>query len=321
MTAARPNFIKRVRQVCRRLRFYLRRDRFDRELDAEIRFHLEMKTEARIASGLTPGEAHRAARLQFGNAVLLQERSREMWTFKWIEELAQDLRYSFRMIRKNPVLAAVVVASLAMAIGAGTAIFSLVDAVLLKPLAVSNPDQLVLFSWAAGRPTPAHSISGSVRTDPATGERTCTSFSSIQFERMREQNSTLAQLFAFAPIHGNLNLSIDGHADVATGQLVSGNYYRGLGVPALMGRTLDDDDDRPGAEPVAVITYKCWKQRFGLDPAALGKSAYVNATPVTVVGITPDGFEGALDVGETADVTLPLAIETAITRSPSHAPD
>src|SRR5262249_41573015 len=87
------------------------------------------------------------------------------------------------------------------------------------------------------------------------------------------------------------------------------------------GRTLDDDDDRPGAEPVAVITYKCWKQRFGLDPAAVGKSAYVNATPVTLVGITPDGFEGALDVGETADVTLPLAIETAITRSPSHAPD
>jgi len=321
MMAARPNFITRALQVCRRLRFYLRRDRFDRELDAEIRFHLEMKTEARIASGLSAGEAHRAARLQFGNAVLLQERSREMWTFRWIEELAQDLRYSFRMIRKNPVLAAVVVASLAMAIGAGTAIFSLVDAVLLKPLAVSKPDQLVLFSWAAGRPTPAHSISGSVRTDPATGERTCTSFSSIQFERMREQNSTLDHLFAFAPIHGNLNLSIDGHADVATGQLVSGNYYRGLGVPALMGRTLDDDDDRPGAEPVAVITYKCWKQRFGLDPAAVGKSAYVNATPVTLVGITPDGFEGALDVGETADVTLPLAIETAITRSPSHAPD
>src|SRR5215469_4190811 len=106
--------IKKMRELSRRLAYYLRRDRFDRELEAEMRFHLEMKTNARVAAGLSSEDAYRATRLQFGNTVLLQERSREMWTFRWVEELAQDIRYSLRMIRKTPVLAAVLVWSLAL---------------------------------------------------------------------------------------------------------------------------------------------------------------------------------------------------------------
>jgi hypothetical protein len=143
--------MKKLRELWRKFGYYLRRDRFDQELEAEIRFHLEMKTSARIEAGAPPEDAQRATRVQFGTAVLLRERSREMWTFRWIEELAQDLRYSFRMIRKSPALATVVVSSLALAIGANTAIFSLVDAVLLKPLQVKSPEQLVLLSWAARR--------------------------------------------------------------------------------------------------------------------------------------------------------------------------
>src|SRR5262245_1929330 len=313
--------IKKIREIRRRLGYYLHRERFDRELEAEIRFHLEMKSNAKIAAGASPREAWRVAGRHFGNAVLLRERSREMWSFTWVEELAQDLRYSIRMMRKTPVLAAVVVSSLALAIGAGTAIFSLVDAVLLKQLPVKNPSALVLFSWAARRPTPAHWISGSMRTDPSTGEVNCTSFSSAQFQRMREENKTLTDLFAFAPIYDKLNLSVDGNADIATGQAVSGNYYRGIGVTAMLGRTLDEADDQAGAEPVAVITYKCWKQRFRLNPGAVGKSAWINAIPVTIVGVTPDGFEGALEIGDTADVTIPLAAQTLITRQPSEASD
>src|SRR5215471_20121815 len=196
--------IKKVRELPRKLGYYLRRDRFDRELEAEMRFHLEMRTGARIAAGASAREAELAARAQFGNAVLLRERSREMWTFRWIEELAQDLRYSFRMIRKSPALAGVVVSSLALAIGANTAIFSLVDAVLLRPLRVKHPEQLVLLSWAARRPTPAHWISGSSRTDPSTREVNSTSFSSDQFQRMRGENRTLSEVFAFAPIYNKL---------------------------------------------------------------------------------------------------------------------
>ena len=313
--------MKKVLELWRKLGYYLRRDRFDRELEAEMRFHLEMRTGARIAAGASAREAERAARAQFGNAVLIRERSREMWSFRWIEELAQDLRYSFRMIRKSPVLAGVIVSSLALAIGANTAIFSLVDAVLLKRLQVKKPDQLVLLSWGARRPTPAHWISGSTRTDPDTREVTSTSFSSDQYLRMREENRTLSEMFAFAPLYSNLNLSIDGHADVATGQAVSASYYRGMGVEAILGRTINDDDDRAGADPVAVITYKCWKQRFGLDPSAIGKSVQVNALPVTVVGVTADGFEGALEIGSTADVTMPLAEEGMITRRPPEDTD
>src|SRR5215469_5050591 len=227
--------MKKVLELWRKLGYYLRRDRFDRELEAEMRFHLEMRTGARIAAGASAREAERAARAQFGNAVLIRERSREMWSFRWIEELAQDLRYSFRMIRKSPVLAGVIVSSLALAIGANTAIFSLVDAVLLKRLQVKKPDQLVLLSWGARRPTPAHWISGSTRTDPDTREVTSTSFSSDQYLRMREENRTLSEMFAFAPLYSNLNLSIDGHADVATGQAVSASYYRGMGVEAILG--------------------------------------------------------------------------------------
>src|SRR5215831_9895504 len=313
--------MKKVRELWRRFGYYLQRDRFDRELEAEMRFHLEMRTSSKIAAGASAREAERAARAQFGNAVLLRERSREMWTFRWIEELAHDLRYSFRMIRKSPALAGVVVSSLALAIGANTAIFSLVDTVLLKGLQVKNPDQLILLSWAARRPTPAHWISGSTRTDPDTREVTSTSFSSDQYLRMREENKTLSEMFAFAPIYSNLSLSIDGQADIATGQTVSGAYYRGMGVQAVLGRTINDDDTRAGADPVAVITYKCWKQRFGLDPSAIGKSVQVNALPVTIVGVTPDGFEGALEIGNTADVTIPLAARSLITRQASEGAD
>jgi predicted permease len=313
--------MKKLRELWRKFGYYLRRGRFDQELEAEIRFHLEMKTSQRIAAGASAQEAQRATRVQFGNAVLLRERSREMWSFRWIDELAQDLRYSFRMIGKSPALACVVISSLALAIGANTAIFSLVDAVLLKPLQVKNPDQLVLLSWAARRPTPAHSISGSSRMDPSTREVNSTSFSSDQFQRMREENRTLSELFAFAPIYDKLSLSVDGQADVATGQSVSGAYYRGMGVEAIRGRTIDDDDDRAGADPVAVITYKCWKQRFGLDPSAIGKSVQVNALPVTIIGVTPDGFEGALEIGDTADVSIPLAARSLITRQLSEGAD
>jgi predicted permease len=321
MNSTRSSFIKRARQLWRRLGYYIRRDKFDRELEAEMRFHLEMKTEARMAAGLPAREAYRTTRLQFGNSVLIQERSREMWTFRWIQELTQDLRYSFRMIKKSPALTAVVVSSLALAIGASTAIFSLVDAVLLKPLPVQSPGQLVLFGWAAGSPTPAHWASGDMRLDPKTGERNCTSFSSAQFQQMRDQNQTLSCLFAFAPIYSNLNLSVDGQADVATGQLVSGEYYNGLGVSALLGRTIDDNDDRTGAEPVAVITYKCWKQRFGLNPAIVGKPAFINGIAFTIVGITPPDFDGALEIGDTADLTLPLAAQPAIDRQPPLSAD
>src|SRR5262249_7688720 len=295
--------------------YYLRRDRFDRELEAEIRFHLEMKTSARIDAGTPAQEARRATRRQFGNAILLRERSREMWSFRWIDELAQDFRYSVRTIRKTPVLATVVVLSLALAIGANTAVFSLVDAILLKMLPVKNPGELVVLGWNCGPNGPAHSLNGSMTTNPSTGLTESTSFSLLQFELMSGEDQTLSDLFASAPL-GELDVASDGQAEIASGQIVSGGYFNGLGVRPLIGRVLDQNDDRPAAEPVAVISYNYWKRRFGLARDALGKSVYINAVPFTVVGVTPPGFNGAMGTGFSPDLTIAIATDAQVMHGP-----
>ena len=145
-----------------------------------------------------------------------------------------DLRYAFRQLLKNPGFTAVAVLTLALGIGANTALFSLVDAVLLKMLPVRAPEELVLFNWLSGPRGMATSIDGRITRDPATGLRTSTSFSYPAFERFRDHNQTLSQVFAFAPIE-QLNVSVDGRADIAGGQLVSGAYHQGLGVAACGG--------------------------------------------------------------------------------------
>jgi predicted permease len=304
--------IKKLRELCRRLLFYFGRGRFDRELDDEIDFHLEMKARAKIQDGIGPADARIAAKQQFGNQTRLKERSREMWSFRWIDEAVKDLQYTLRMTRKSPVFASVVILSLALAIGANTAIFSLVDAVLLKQLPVKNPNQLVLFGWSGGRHTYTPSHSGDMMEDPNTGLTLGSSLSLPMFQRMREQNQTLTDLFAFSPIYTNINVSVDSRAEIATGQLVSGGYYKGLGVAPAIGRIITEDDDKTGADPVAVITYRYWKERFALDPGILEKPAFINGLSFAIIGVTQPGFESALDIYHSADVSVPLAAEPII---------
>jgi predicted permease len=303
---------KKLREICRRLLFYLRKDRFDRELEDEISFHLEMKARAKMQDGLAPADARLAARRRFGNETRLKERSREMWSFRWIDDIVKDLHYTLRMTRKSPVFACVVILSLALAIGANTAIFTIVNAVLLKTLPVKNPNELVLFGWSGGSHTYVPSHSGDMTEDPNTGVTLGSSLSAPMFQRMLEQNQTLTDLFAFSPIYTNINVSVDNRAEIATGQLVSGGYYKGLGVVPIIGRVITDDDDRTGADPVAVITYRYWKERFALDPGILEKPAFVNGLPFTIIGVTQPGFESALDIYRSADVSVPLAAEPII---------
>src|SRR5215813_13217432 len=309
--------IKKIPELGRRLLFYLRRDRFDRELEDEISFHLEMKARARMLDGMQPAQARLAAWRQFGNQTRLKERSREMWSFRWIDGAIKDLHYTLRMTRKSPVFASVVILSLALATGANTAIFTLVDAVLLKTLPVKNPSEVVLFGWSGGKNTYIGGHSGHMTHDPKTGLTLGSSLSSPMFERMRQQNQTLTDLFAFAPIFNNLNVTVDDHAEIATAQLVSGDYYKGLGVGPIIGRTINGDDDTPAATPVAVITYRYWKARFGLDPRILEKPAFINGQAFTIIGVSRPGFDGALGVVKSADLTLPLVAEPLISHRQS----
>jgi predicted permease len=222
----------------------------------------------------------------------------------------QDLRYGARMLLKQKGLTAIAVISLALGIGANTALFSIVDAMLLRMLPVKEPDRLVLFRSMATREFSPGSYTGNSSNDPATGQRRMTSFPYQSFTRMRQQPGALSDVFAFGNV--SLNVNANGQADVASGQAVSGNYYAGLGVRAIIGRTLTDEDDQAAASPAAVLSCRYWQQRFGGDPAVVGKQINLNNVAFTVIGVTPPGFEGTMQAGSTQDVTIPIAWEPSL---------
>jgi len=225
-----------------------------------------------------------------------------------LETLLQDLRFGLRMLRKNPGFTLVAVLTLSLGIGANTALFSLVDAVLLKMLPVKKPEDLVLFQWTMGPNSVVRLIGGgSAKKDPATGLARGTPFSYPAFAQFRAQSQTLSAVFAF---HGNqgsgLNVNLGDQAEVVSGQLVTGDFYSGLGVQAVAGRMITADDDHLAASPVAVMSYRFWERRFGLDPAAIGKTIQVNGAPCTIIGVTPPAFYGGLELGSAPDLTVPM---------------
>ena len=223
----------------------------------------------------------------------------------------QDIRYGIRMMRANKLFTAVTVISLALGIGANTAIFSLINAILLKTIPVKNPQELVLFNWIGGPRGMAHSTDGITTTDPASGLRTSTSFSYLAYERFREKSQTLSHVFAFAPIE-QLNVNVESQSEIASGQLITGDYHDGLGVQIMLGRSITSEDDRQGAEPVAVISDRYWQRRFGRDSEVIGKTVSLNNAGFTIVGVTPPDFLGTLQVGEAPDISIPMSLESLI---------
>jgi predicted permease len=292
----------------RRLRSTLSRSHTDRAFDDEAQFHLEQRIAEAVACGVPADQARREAGRRFGNLTLTRERTHDEDSFPWLSDAMQDLRFAWRCMRRSPGHALTVVLILAIAIGVNTALFGVVDELLLRRLPVNAPQDLVLFNWLEGRQRMRVGMDGVRTTDAATGRATSTCFSYATFQRLRDTNRTLVELFAFAPIQ-QLNTIVRGNAEIASGQYVSGNYFRGLGVPALMGRTLTDADDRPGAAPVATITHAYWARRFDRDPRIVGRSVLLNRTAFTIVGVTPPGFSGTLDVATSPDFTLPFAAE------------
>lgn len=220
-----------------------------------------------------------------------------------------DFRHALRQLCQSPAFTAVAVVSLALGIGANTAIFSLVNEYLLRSLPVREPERLVIFRNVEGVRGGglARSIDGYGGRDPATGRFSTTSFPLALVEQFRARRAVLEEAFAFVPFW-QAHVLIDGQpiSDLGT-QFASGSYFTGLGVSAQLGRVLTAEDDRVTAEPVAVISHRLWQRHFAGSPTVLGRVLHVNRIPVTIVGVTPPGFAGAGQAGEHCDITVPLA--------------
>jgi predicted permease len=284
--------LNQLLQLWRRLLFYLRRDQFDRDLAEEMELHLEMKVKENLQAGMRVADARAAARRQFGNQTLLQEVSREMWGVKSIETLFQDLHYGLRMLLKSKGFTAVAVLSLALGIGANTAIFSLINSLMLRMLPVKNAEELILFS-----------ISGP-NVPPVLADR----FNYPLYEMFRDRNKSFTSILTVSDI-GRVRLlwpEPGAGAESAQQQRVSGNFFSVLGVSAVVGRTLAETDDNPAnTQPAAVISYEYWRRRFGLDPNVVGRNVTIDKTPLIIVGVAPPGFFG-VEVGGKPDLWWPI---------------
>ncbi len=248
-----------------------RRERMLEDLDQEIRDHIERETQDNIERGMMPQEARVAALRKFGNVTRVKEDAREVWRFFWLEQLWQDVQFGVRMLRKSPGFTAIAVGTLALAIGANTAIFSVVYAVLLRPLPYPNPGQLTtLFEN---------------KLQEGVSETGC---SYPDFEQWRAQNHVFSGM---AGTSGH-SLTLTGHGDPddITTEVVTPDFFSILEVKPLLGRTFTPDDGKRGAAPVVIISENLWRSRFGADPKILGSSITLEKRPFTVVGVMPASF-------------------------------
>jgi predicted permease len=279
----------------------------DRELNEELQAHLELLIEEKRRQGMTEAQAQRAARLHFGGITQTEESYREARGIHFLETFLQDLRYAVRMLRRSPGFAAVVIISLALGIGANTAIFSAIDAVMLRMLPVEEPQQLVMLQWHA-KDWPEKYLSGLEGSGFGEAGQGLTSYSFAfpAYEQFRDQNHAFSSTFAFAANGQEVNIGIDGRAEATEIQGVSGNYFDGVGIQAATGRTLQPQDDQESAAPVAVISYQFWQRRLGGNPSIAGKSMTINGLPITIVGVTPPEFFG-LEPGSSPGIFVPLS--------------
>jgi len=272
-----------------------RADRHSRDLDREMGFHLDERVDQLVTSGMTEREARREARRRFGNRGVMKERTRDADIVAWLDALAADIRQAFRALRANRGFAVVAVVSLALGIGANTAIFSLINAVMLRSLPVRHPETLLSVRMGG--------------TDDV--------FTNPLWEQIRARGDVFGGAFAYG--QARFNLAPAGEARNVDGEWVSGDYFRTLGVPATLGRTIDAADDVRGCPAIAVMSYGLWQTEFGGAQNAVGKTLMVNAHPYTVVGVVDRGYSG-ITVGQRSQLYLPICSE-AVMDGPDNAID
>jgi predicted permease len=282
-------------------------------LDEDIRDHLERVTQDNIDRGMTPEEARRQALLAFGNVTLVKEDTRAVWIRIWLEQLRQDIRYAWRTLRRSPGFAAIVILTLGLGIGANTAIFSLMDQVMLRALPVDRPEELALIDAPGiyqGRTTGTQVMSVPMfRGLSAAKEADVLSGVFARFD----VRATIGVGNSGAGSPGSPGSSAASSTERGFAELVSGNYFRTLGVGTALGRTLGPEDDRvPGAHPVVVLSHAYWQRRFGGDAGVLGRDIRINGHVMTIVGVAQPGFNG-VDLGAPVDLFVPLMMKPALT--------
>jgi predicted permease len=288
-----------LRVMVSRLTGLFRRRALDAELDRELSVHLEALTEENIRRGMNEQAARHAARREFGGLEQTKESYRDQRGLPFFETLAQDLRYASRMLVKGPWFTVVTVLTLALGIGANTALFSLVNSVLLGNLPVRNPEQLVVVKYTDSRSQEAEE-----------------DFSYPMYQAMRDTNTVFRNVLTRSGV--DFNASYGGQSERATGEMVSGNYFETLGVQPFLGRLIGPEDDRtPGAHPVAVLSYGYWQRRFGSDPEVVGKDVILNNNPIRVIGITPPGFYGT-EMARNPDIRVPMMMATVFRPVPAN---
>ncbi len=279
-----------MRDALRRLGWLLRRRTRDAELAEELRFHLEMEAKECQAAGLPADEAELAARRDLGNPTLVAEDTRAAWGWQWVESLLQDGRYAVRNLRRAPAFATAAILSLALGIGAPTGIFSLLNGVVLRPLPVPAPEELVQLTYTLPL----------WETNPNNWNSW---FDYPQFERLRKESRTVSGVFGGTRV-GRVNLESGGAPGLALLDAYSGNFFTVLGVRPALGRLFSEEEDKPDAS-VMVLSDRYWRTHFAADPAVVGRAVTINRVSFTVAGVTPPEFLG-IAVGNGPDAWVPL---------------
>src|SRR5689334_17186972 len=298
--------MRRARRFFTRAANLLMRRRQEDRLRAEIEEHIALQTEANIRAGQSPAQARRLALLQFGAVEAVKETYRDQQSFPFFENLFRDLKYSFRMLRKSPGFTAVAVITLALGIGANTAIFSVINSVLLSNLPVKDPQQLVFLS---------HPDEQGLEIGFGDGDRDFLTYP--EFRELERNNQVFSGMLGASSYTSGISVDWQADASPAKGtpaqvSLVSGSYFSVLGVAPVLGRAFGEEVDKlRDADPVAVISYAFWKGRLGGAPDVIGREIRILNTSYSVIGVAPPQFHGET-IGANPDVWVPLTMQSEI---------
>lgn len=302
-------FSRRLAELRSWFRAMFHRSRLESDMESELAAHLELLTSDLIRAGHSPAEAQRRARIALGPALVHKEGMRASLDLRWFDELRDDLRYGIRILAKSPGFTAIAAASLALAIGANTTIFSIARQLLYQQLAVPHPEQLRTLRWNGDGHEAIDGMWGDFDSAPHSGT-TGSVFSFAVYQQLRAHNQVLEDLFAFK--EDSMNATIHGDAQRLNAAMISGNYFAVLEVQPQLGRAIQPGDDAPNSANVALISDAVWLREFGRAPEAIGQIITLNQIALTIIGVTPRGFTGAQNVMQSPDVFVPITLQPII---------